>query len=468
LTNILVRLKCKRQTFKYPVITANLLRIRNSILASNSLDPTTMIPTSNLIYEFGGYRLNPNNRLLYHFERQVEISGRDFDILLYLVQNPNTLMQKSEITQAVWGKERAMHEGNLSNHIAKIRKTLGCDPHRPTFIRTLRGGRGGYRFVAPVKASEMKVPEEEMLSPAQTKGQMTLGASNFEIDAHIFVPVFLGSHVFDQMPQIAKETEWLPYKEIEIRNGRLCVLPAGIAVVHLTRACSFPALVDVANWRKAFYKKIFDERAGFGRQTDELLKSFSNEDNGTFDSIAGRSGYAYSLLVLKAPRSKDPERIRSVLEILSCPKPLETKDDSKHERSRVLAVERHLLDKGLKSSDIREFGMAGSDLGFASWEGVSYFNLNNADEKDIRDLVDFQIAVHALWWLSKCLTNAWLADPEVAAVKLQHYFPELKRMFMKLKNIGAQESTSQRTMTEAVLAVNRVTQMVEETLELYK
>ena len=131
-------------------------------------------------------------------------------------------------------------------------------------------------------------------------------------------------------------------------------------------------------------------------------------------------------------------------------------------------LESHFLDVGLDSGEIRPFGLAGEDLGFASWEGLSYYNRSKNDRSSIDNIIEFQIALHSLWWLSKCLAKIWLADSVKAEAQLKSYIPELKKQYLLLKNIEAKESVSQRTMIESVIKMNRLDEIIHETLELYR
>ena len=395
----------------------------------------------------------------------MKLSGKDFDVLLYLVENANALVRKGELLDAVWGAGAAIHAGNLTHHIAKIRRTLGCDPHQPTFIRTIRGGKGGYRFIAQVTpiVGDETAPEiaHLMATPEVIKTEP------FEIASHVFVPVYLGPQLFSELDGQAKESPWIKYKEHKTENGMLCVLPTGIAVWHLRHTGSFPSLTDVAIWRKRLYDEIFESKHALRTDSDRLLKRFPPEDEPPFRAVLCKPGYAYSVTNLRSPKSKNPDKIRRVLEVLACPKALEPEDGSKAESDRRRRLERQFLEHGFNGSDMREFGLSGSDFGFASWEGLSYCHSSPDSERSIQSIVEFQIALHALWWYSKCLSDAWLADHKSASEQLKEFIPEIKKQFLVLKNIEAKESTSQRTMVEAVLEMNRVDQIVAETVGLY-
>jgi predicted ATPase/DNA-binding winged helix-turn-helix (wHTH) protein len=94
---------------------------------------------------FGRYRLIPDRRALFADGHEVSMGGRAFDLLLALVERRERTVLKNELIELVW-PGRVVEEGNLTVHIADLRKLLGKG-----IIATLPGR--GYRFVAPVEES---------------------------------------------------------------------------------------------------------------------------------------------------------------------------------------------------------------------------------------------------------------------------------------------------------------------------
>lgn len=93
-------------------------------------------------FAFGPFRLVPDRRILAAEGRELPIRGRAFDLLLALVERRDRVVPKNELMELVW-PGRVVEEGNLTVHVAGLRKLLGSG-----IIATLSGR--GYRFVAPV------------------------------------------------------------------------------------------------------------------------------------------------------------------------------------------------------------------------------------------------------------------------------------------------------------------------------
>jgi DNA-binding winged helix-turn-helix (wHTH) protein/tetratricopeptide (TPR) repeat protein len=116
----------------------------------NSESLYKLIPMSNL-YRFGQFVLNPARRSLSCDDSSVPLTPKAFDVLLFLAQNPNRVVTKEELLQAVWG-DTIVEEGNLTQYISHLRKALGDNSEDTRLIVTI--ARKGYQFTARVTVAE--------------------------------------------------------------------------------------------------------------------------------------------------------------------------------------------------------------------------------------------------------------------------------------------------------------------------
>src|SRR5580704_13350315 len=103
------------------------------------------------LYCFGQFVLDPGRRTLSRADLPVSLTPRAFDVLLFLVHNPNRLVTKEELLQAVWG-DTVVEEGNLTQYISHLRKALGDNSEDTRLIVTI--ARKGYQFTARVTVDE--------------------------------------------------------------------------------------------------------------------------------------------------------------------------------------------------------------------------------------------------------------------------------------------------------------------------
>jgi len=113
------------------------------------------IPTNDLpdppsdFYRFGQFVLDTRRRTLSRGDSPVFLTPKAFDVLIFLVQNPNRLVTKEELLQAVWG-DTFVEEGNLTQYISHLRKALGDSSEDTRLIVTI--ARKGYQFTGNVVA----------------------------------------------------------------------------------------------------------------------------------------------------------------------------------------------------------------------------------------------------------------------------------------------------------------------------
>lgn len=74
----------------------------------------------------------------------VPLTGKEFDLLLFLASNKGRVFTKKQIYSQVWEEEYAFDDSNIMSFISKLRKKIEPDPDRPFYILTVRGV--GYRF----------------------------------------------------------------------------------------------------------------------------------------------------------------------------------------------------------------------------------------------------------------------------------------------------------------------------------
>lgn len=97
-------------------------------------------------HAFGGYRLDPIARqLLDGSGGRVALTPKAFDVLLYLVEHRERVVDKNELLDAVWAG-RVVEENSLTQAVSAIRRALGTGAGDHRYVVTVPGR--GYCFVA--------------------------------------------------------------------------------------------------------------------------------------------------------------------------------------------------------------------------------------------------------------------------------------------------------------------------------
>ncbi len=107
-----------------------------------------MTRTAKLFYEFGPFRIDAAERLLWRDGEVVPLTPKVFDTLLVLVENSGRILSKEEVMKTVWA-DTAVEEANLTKNVSTLRKALGQLPETAQYIETIPWR--GYRFAASVR-----------------------------------------------------------------------------------------------------------------------------------------------------------------------------------------------------------------------------------------------------------------------------------------------------------------------------
>jgi adenylate cyclase len=100
------------------------------------------------VYKFEGFQLNKKNRALFQQGKQLHLSQRAFEILLFLVERHGQIVTKEFLLEEIWNGS-FVEEGNLAVQMSALRNLLGEKRGEYKYIQTVTGK--GYCFVADVE-----------------------------------------------------------------------------------------------------------------------------------------------------------------------------------------------------------------------------------------------------------------------------------------------------------------------------
>lgn len=94
----------------------------------------------------GGIRLNTNTRRVYVDGAEVELKNKEYELLLFLMLNVDTVFNREQLYERIWGMEAMGDNATVVVHINRLREKIEKDPSSPKYIQTVWGA--GYRFKA--------------------------------------------------------------------------------------------------------------------------------------------------------------------------------------------------------------------------------------------------------------------------------------------------------------------------------
>jgi DNA-binding response OmpR family regulator len=108
--------------------------------------PVKTVPQS---INFNGLVIEPEKRHVTIDGHPVELTAREFDLLLHFAQHPGRVYSRPQLLDQVWGYGHDGYEHTVNSHVNRLRAKIEKDPAKPDFVITVWGV--GYKFAdAPV------------------------------------------------------------------------------------------------------------------------------------------------------------------------------------------------------------------------------------------------------------------------------------------------------------------------------
>ena len=92
------------------------MRIQALLKRSGKFDQNTL--------SFGDVRVNLSTNSTFVGDKEVELLGKEFDLLVYFLQNQNVILPKSQIYDRLWGFDSDTTVSVVEVYVSKIRKKL--------------------------------------------------------------------------------------------------------------------------------------------------------------------------------------------------------------------------------------------------------------------------------------------------------------------------------------------------------
>ena len=96
------------------------------------------------ILAFEGLSIIPERREVMLDKKRIELTAREFDLLLHFANHPGRVFSRSQLLDLVWGYGHDGYEHTVNSHINRLRTKIEVDPAKPRFALTVWGV--GYKF----------------------------------------------------------------------------------------------------------------------------------------------------------------------------------------------------------------------------------------------------------------------------------------------------------------------------------
>jgi DNA-binding response OmpR family regulator len=124
-----------------PFSTAELLARARALLRRSAMNSIGQSE----VEQFGDIEVNPASRTVNAGGRQVDLSPKEFDLLLALLKRRGATATRAQLLKEVWRYENTdVMTRTVDIHVAELRRKLEADPSNPDYILTVR--KVGYRL----------------------------------------------------------------------------------------------------------------------------------------------------------------------------------------------------------------------------------------------------------------------------------------------------------------------------------
>jgi DNA-binding response OmpR family regulator len=101
-------------------------------------------PGRESLIELPDMRIDPASRQVHVRGEEVQLTQREFDVLLFLARHPGQVFSRNQLMDSVWQYSFYTDTSTVTVHIRRLRSKLEVDPAQPRHIQTVWGV--GYRF----------------------------------------------------------------------------------------------------------------------------------------------------------------------------------------------------------------------------------------------------------------------------------------------------------------------------------
>jgi DNA-binding response OmpR family regulator len=96
------------------------------------------------VHQIGSLRVDVGRKEVTRDGKPIYLSGREFQLLRYLMERAGNTISRAELLRAVWGYDAGAYTRTVDVHIFSLRQKLEEEPSRPELIITVSGV--GYKF----------------------------------------------------------------------------------------------------------------------------------------------------------------------------------------------------------------------------------------------------------------------------------------------------------------------------------
>ena len=87
----------------------------------------------------GDFTINTENRRLFILDQEINVTSKEFDMLLLLVTNPGKVYSRDELLRTIWGEDYPGDARTVDVHIRRLREKIEPNASEPKYVHTKWG-----------------------------------------------------------------------------------------------------------------------------------------------------------------------------------------------------------------------------------------------------------------------------------------------------------------------------------------
>lgn len=103
------------------------------------------------ILESGDIRIDKDNRRVQVRGREINLTGKEFELLEFLVANAGRVYGRAKLLQIIWGRDYPGDERTVDVHVRRLREKIEPNPSEPRYVQTKWGV--GYYYQGPEQST---------------------------------------------------------------------------------------------------------------------------------------------------------------------------------------------------------------------------------------------------------------------------------------------------------------------------
>ncbi len=115
-----------------------------AVLRRTTAPPPTVADVAAQALTFGALRIDPRGRRVTRDSMPLDLTAREFDLLVFLARHPDQVFTRQQLLDQVWDFAFYGDSSTVTVHIRRLREKVEPDPVRPQYLKTVWGV--GYKF----------------------------------------------------------------------------------------------------------------------------------------------------------------------------------------------------------------------------------------------------------------------------------------------------------------------------------